>query len=449
MAFRPVRGRRALLRPGTALAVALLAAACSDLTTPAADAPAAEGKISAPVIVDAPTAGATLSGIATFRAHVQGYTPSQYRMIWTLDNKTENAMQDASGADEAKVDLSTWTWLGQGPYHVIFRAYDSHGRVYGESSVDFKVGSTTTPTDTATTTPPPPVGSSPLAGARFYVDPSSNAAKTASSWRSTRPSDAAYMDILAARPQADWFGDWSGNVQSAVAARTTTIVGAGALPVFVAYDIPLRDCNSYSAGGATSASAYQSWIRAFAAGLAGRRAVVILEPDALSQLDCLTADKQAERIALLKDAVGVLAGASALVYLDAGNAHWTSATTIAQRLQSAGIAGAAGFSLNVSNYIANDETVAYGGAVRALVGKGYVIDTSRNALGSDGNWCNALGRGLGLPATGSTGIAGVDAFLYVKRPGESDGPCNGGPSAGGWWADYALGLAQRAASAST
>ena len=40
----------------------------------------------------------------------------------------------------------------------------------------------------------------------------------------------------------------------------------------------------------------------------------------------------------------------------------------------------------------------------------------------------------------------VDAYLWVKRPGESDGTCNGGPAAGGcaWSPDYALGLAQRA-----
>jgi endoglucanase len=258
------------------------------------------------------------------------------------------------------------------------------------------------------------------------------------------------MDVLAARPQADWFGDWNSDVRTAVNTRTTTIVAAGTLPVFVAYDIPLRDCNSYSAGGASSADAYKTWIRAFAAGLASRRAVVILEPDALSQLDCLTAARQAERIALIKDAVAVLAAANAVVYLDAGNAHWVAATTMAQRLRDAGVAGAAGFALNVSNYISNVESVSYGSAIRSILGAGgYVIDTSRNAVGSDGNWCNALGRGLGLPATGDTGIAGVDAFLYVKRPGESDGPCNGGPSAGAWWGEYALGLAQRAATGST
>ena len=36
----------------------------------------------------------------------------------------------------------------------------------------------------------------------------------------------------------------------------------------------------------------------------------------------------------------------------------------------------------------------------------------------------------------------VDAYLWVKRPGESDGECKGGPKAGDWWPEYALGLAQ-------
>jgi endoglucanase len=47
--------------------------------------------------------------------------------------------------------------------------------------------------------------------------------------------------------------------------------------------------------------------------------------------------------------------------------------------------------------------------------------------------------------TPSTGDPLADAFLWIKAPGESDGTCNGGPSAGTWWPDYALGLAQRAA----
>ena len=80
-------------------------------------------------------------------------------------------------------------------------------------------------------------------------------------------------------------------------------------------------------------------------------------------------------------------------------------------------------------------------------GKHFVVDTSRNGLGPtpDGQWCNPPGRALGAAPTLETGDPAADAFLWIKRPGESDGACNGGPSAGTWWADYALGLARRAA----
>ncbi|CAM5532402.1 glycoside hydrolase family 6 protein [Streptomyces hirsutus] len=36
----------------------------------------------------------------------------------------------------------------------------------------------------------------------------------------------------------------------------------------------------------------------------------------------------------------------------------------------------------------------------------------------------------------------MDAYLWVKRPGESDGECKGGPKAGEWWEDYAVKLAE-------
>jgi endoglucanase len=257
------------------------------------------------------------------------------------------------------------------------------------------------------------------------------------------------MDKIAGQPQADWFGDWSGDIQSAVSARVTQIASSGALPILVAYDIPLRDCGSYSAGGATSATAYKTWIRAFAAGIGSRRAIVVLEPDALAGMGCLSQADQQTRLALLSDAVTVLgAQAGVATYIDAGNSAWQSAATMASRLQSAGVARARGFSLNVSNYLTTASQTSYGDQLSSLVGgKHFVVDTSRNGLGpsSDGQWCNAPGRALGNRATTSTGDALADAFVWIKRPGESDGTCNGGPAAGQWWADYALGLARRAA----
>jgi endoglucanase len=294
---------------------------------------------------------------------------------------------------------------------------------------------------------PPPAVTNPFAGARFFIDPNSNARRQADAWRSSRPADAAQMDKIAGQPQADWFGDWSGDVQSAVAGRVATIRADGALPVLVAYDIPLRDCGSFSGGGAGSPDAYRTWIRSFAAGLGTGRSVVILEPDALAGMDCLSAADQQTRLALLSDAVSVLSShPSTYVYIDAGNSRWHSAGEMASRLGSAGVGQAQGFSLNVSNTLTTGEERSYGDAISAAIGgKHFVIDTSRNGLGSNGEWCNPPGRALGDRPTASTGDAAADAYFWIKRPWESDGTCNGGPSAGTWWSEYALGLAQRAA----
>jgi endoglucanase len=287
----------------------------------------------------------------------------------------------------------------------------------------------------------------PFSGARWYVDPNSNARRQANAWRSSRPGDAAQMDKIAAQPQADWFGEWSGDVRSAVSRRVATIRAVGALPVLVAYNIPLRDCGGYSGGGASSPDAYRSWIRSFADGLGSGRAVVILEPDALAAIDCLSPSDRQTRLDLLRDAIAVLAShPGTYVYLDAGHSHWHSPGTIASRLRSAGIKAARGFSLNVSNSHPTAEQRRYGDAISARTGgKRFLIDTSRNGLGSNGEWCNPDGRALGKRPTARTGDPRADAYLWIKPPGESDGTCNSGPDAGLWWPEYALGLAQRAA----
>lgn len=228
----------------------------------------------------------------------------------------------------------------------------------------------------------------------------------------------------------------------------TQISAAGALPVLVAYAIPARDCGGYSAGGVNSPDGYRAWIRDLAAGIGDRRAAVVLEPDALAGIGCLAQADQETRLALLAEAVDVLAARpGVLVYLDAGHANWIGAAEMAGRLSEAGIARAQGFALNVSNFGSTADQVAYGSDLSARVGrKHFVIDTSRNGLGPapGGEWCNPAGRALGQ-RPGTTTAPLVDAHLWIKRPGESDGTCNGGPPAGQWWAEYALGLAQRAA----
>lgn len=287
----------------------------------------------------------------------------------------------------------------------------------------------------------------PLLGAVLYVDPASSARRQAEEWRITRPSDAAAMDKIAAHAQAQWFGGWNADVRAD--ADRATLAAAGAVPVFVAYNIPQRDCGGLSGGGGATPDAYRAWIAALADGIGTRRAVVVVEPDALALMDCLSATDQQVRVDLLRYAVGVLRAKGKIsVYLDAGHSRWHSAATMADRLKRADVASAAGFALNVSNFQTTASNLAYGEELsRAVGGKRFVVDTSRNGLGptADNQWCNPDGRALGAAPTASTGHALADAFLWVKRPGESDGACNGAPAAGQWWADYALGLAKRAA----
>src|SRR5581483_5820819 len=251
----------------------------------------------------------------------------------------------------------------------------------------------------------------------------SDAKRQADTWRRSRPQDAALMDRIARQPSARWFGEWIGNIQREVNQAVSTITATGALPVFVAYDIPNRDCGSYSAGGAGGADAYRRWISDFARGVAGRSAIVILEPDALAGMDCLSAPLRDERLSLLRGAVTSLKAQAASVYIDAGNARWQPAALIAARLQQAGIAMADGFSLNVSNFQATSLNVAYGEQVSRLTGGAhFIIDTSRNGIPTTdaGQWCNPRGRALGVVPTTNTGHPLIDAFLWIKQPGESD-----------------------------
>lgn len=293
-------------------------------------------------------------------------------------------------------------------------------------------------------------GESPFAGAQLYIDRDSNAAKTEAAWHAQgQTGDANAMAKIADHPQANWIGDWTGRDPSGAVHRIVARASAAAtLPVLVAYDIPGRDCGGYSTGGARSVNAYRAWISEFARGIGRAGAVVILEPDAIPELGCMSPADQQTTLTLLRYAVAKLSADShTSVYIDAGNARWQPANVIAARLTHAGIAQARGFALNVANFDWTRPEESYGDRISALTGgKHFLIDTSRNGKGPapNGVWCNPPGRGLGHPATTATGDPVADAFFWVKVPGESDGACNGGPAAGVWWPRYALALAQHA-----
>ena len=405
------------------------------------------------------------------------------------------------------------------------------------------------------------------ANTRFFVpSPASGSVSQAISlFERGQLENALLITAMEATPQAVWL---TGGTPSAISASVTKTLREAALersvPAFVLYNIPGRDCGSYSAGGAENTADYDAWIDAIASAIGSQEVVIILEPDALANLpsDCgynpavvdIT-QATADRYTQMNYAVTRLEqGSSTLVYLDAGNSAWHAVGDMATRLVAGGLTSAQGFFSNVSNYRLSSyeakfdtwisECIAFatnpadggwrlghysycasqyysplgtvdpnniatwtysdqwytanlGGAVPTTR---FLIDTSRNGQGpldtgvygkppynqpaavvstlAGGSWCNPPGRGLGSHPTANTGVALLDAYLWVKTPGQSDGTCDaqGGvrawsyslytqpgwptaaagqatfdplwgltdPAAGAWFPQQALDLAQRA-----
>ncbi|MET9638276.1 glycoside hydrolase family 6 protein [Streptomyces virginiae] len=290
-------------------------------------------------------------------------------------------------------------------------------------------------------------------GSAFWVDPDGDAARQVVAWEARgRYDDAQVLRRIADRPVALWGrpGDPGPGIRRARAGAKA----AGRTLVLAAHNIPHRDCGRRPAGGAADARAYRGWIGAFADAIGDARALVVLEPHAVAHAvdGCVRDGQRAERYRLLSEAVDRLKrNRNTKVYLDAGDPAWIrDPADLVGPLREAGLDRADGFALNVSGFQPDAAVRAYGAELsRATKGRHFVIDTGRNGAGPlPGDRirasCNPPGRALGTPPTDRTGDPLADAYLWVKRPGESDGTCRGGPAAGTWWPEQALGLARRA-----
>jgi endoglucanase len=231
----------------------------------------------------------------------------------------------------------------------------------------------------------------------------------------------------------------------------------------------------------------------------------------------------ADRFAMLNYAIDKLKeNPNTSVYLDGTHSGWLGAGDAADRLIQAGVNDADGFFLNVSNYVVNERLEKYGTWVAKCIAfashpsswgnghsewcasqyfpanpsdfstwtltdqwytdnvesqdwwysesvlKHFVIDSSRNGQGpwtpttsypDPQDWCNPPDRGLGVRPTTDTGNSLLDAYLWIKIPGESDGECTRGlgqtgtvdpewglvdPAAGSWFPEMALDLVHNA-----
>jgi endoglucanase len=296
------------------------------------------------------------------------------------------------------------------------------------------------------------VTGNPFAGIAIYRAPYSNAENAQRRAEKENPAEAALLAKIASQPQASWYGSWSADIKTVVSNYVNAAERASELALLVAYNIPNRDCGQYSAGGARDSGAYLEWIEAFAAGIGERRAVVVLEPDAVPLLEqCLSKADQGERLELIARAVAILSARPGVsVYIDAGHSGWITVPLMADRLKRAGIERARGFALNTSNYREDEELLKYGKDLIDALGidTHFIIDSSRNGNGpappGDEDWCNPEGRALGRAPTAQTSEPGLDAFVWIKRPGESDGECKGGPAAGQWFQQRGVEMARNA-----
>lgn len=275
-------------------------------------------------------------------------------------------------------------------------------------------------------TAPPPMRQSTLTNEKLYND--QNLLKAGRPYQ------------IASNPTASWFGNWTGNVKSEANRLVTNATNQNKLATMVLYNIPHRDCGSYSAGGSDTSQAYRAWIDSVASGIGKRKALVVLEPDALAQIDCLRKVDQEKRYSDLRYAVNKLTSSTrSHVYIDAGHSNWIPSNVMTERLKKSNVHKTSGFALNVSNFHSTASNTTYGNKLAKSTKKRFVIDTSRNGSGSNGEWCNPKGRSVGVkPSTKTAGY--LDAYLWIKVPGESDGTCNGGPAAGHWWPEQAQNL---------
>jgi cellulose 1,4-beta-cellobiosidase len=310
----------------------------------------------------------------------------------------------------------------------------------------------------------------PFDGVRMYLNPDyvskvEQAAKD-------NPGDAARYRKVAGNPTAIWLdsiarvpsiGRWLEDAKKQQIASRQPV-----LTVFVVYDLPNRDCAAKSSAGELllSENGEQRYQREFIDPIAAQfRAhpdqpiVVILEPDSLANLATNLGNRKCAESAdaylrSVAYAIRQLAQQHVSIYLDAAHAGWIGWDDNRSRMarifkhvldMAGGVELVRGFATNVANYNTLSgrdgkkmepsnpcpDELSY---VRRLsdtlkrVGikrKGFIIDTARNGKGGLrrkwGSWCNVKGAGIGERPRAITDDAPLDAYLWVKPPGESDG----------------------------
>jgi endoglucanase len=267
---------------------------------------------------------------------------------------------------------------------------------------------------------------------------------------------------IAAEPEVERISAYSrGGGPGAIFLETETILcqymtaDPGSIPILNTYFLhPAAGVCPTPARLHAAGPAFRRWVDELAAAVDRRPVVFLLETDALGSTRCIAhAGSLAAWEGDLRYEIGKLGSLPhAVAYVEAGYSDSNSVGYTARALNAIGVNRIRGFFTNDTHENWTIKEVSWATKISKLThGAHFIINTAQNGTGPALNpnpgiqgvedLCNPPGRGLGPRPTTDTGFALADAWLWTSPPGNSSGPCGGGPPGGVFWAARAVGLA--------
>jgi endoglucanase len=332
-------------------------------------------------------------------------------------------------------------------YAIYSGAYNDIAKFGNNPAAGTTTPGTTNP-DPVVVTPPVITNPAPVGDYPIWNDPDT----LMSAWAAALPSGTQQQQTwksraqtMAAVPAAYWWGEWDFSA-TGLESRINTASSQSKVLDWLMYYMTDRDLGQYSSGGASNEAAYKTAYELVLTKVGSKRSRCIFEPDSLTHATDMPTDKRLARFALMTWAIQRMRQAcpNTWIYVDVGHPNWKSVDDAANLLQQVHVENAHGFAINVSNFVAFDQCVAYGQAICAKLNMpniGFVIDTARNGNPNPApHWANPPRRRFGrYPQIGNTGIDRCHGWGWFKKPGESDGSSgDGSPGAGSFWPTYIL-----------
>ncbi|KAJ7787997.1 cellobiohydrolaseII [Mycena olivaceomarginata] len=348
----------------------------------------------------------------------------------------------------------------------------------GGGTTTAPTGPTSTPPSSSTASAPAgsqtPAAGNPYTGYNIYLTPFYAAEVATAAANITDAMTKAQALSVANIPTFTWF-DTVAKVPNlgtylADASAQGKESGTPMIVQIIVYDLPDRDCAAAASNGEFSIADngqanYFNYIDQIVAQIKPYpdvRVVAIIEPDSLANLVtnlnvAKCANAQTTYLACVTYAIQQLNTlGNVYSYLDAGHAGWLgwpanlspAAQLFSSLYTSAGSPSfVRGLATDVANYNAlsaatpdpitqgnpNYDEILYINALAPLLTSSgfpahFIVDQGRSGVQDIrqqwGDWCNVKGAGFGLRPTSNTGYTLIDAIVWAKPGGESDGTSN-------------------------